>query len=407
MGCVYLGHDDQTGQKVAIKMMSNKVTCLPEYRQLFQTEVQSLQLMNHPSVVHIMGHSWSDNDGNFFLPMEYVEGITIEQHVKRNGAFPMTGAINLMCKILDAMSYVHKCGCIHRDIKPSNIMIRPDGSICIIDFGIAKDLRSGVAGQTVGKVIGTDGYMSPEQAEGLHIDHRTDIYSLGCVLYYMLTGKTAVAKGNNGHETMLNILHQERLLPSQTTGVSTQLDSIYLRAIDRDMTKRYQTCKEFRDDLERTERNPFSLDAKITVGRDKDNDIQYTPDIVSSFHLEIHGFTSPSTGGPNRYTIEITDHSTNGTGIDGRYLRNDTASIPYNGTTALPQVMLAGNPNILLSWPLVMQKLREKGWNPLKTVFREASVSSASCSPSLDGCFGACGTTNTPTRVRRPPCGPG
>lgn len=68
MGCVYLGHDDQTGQKVAIKMMSNKVTCLPEYRQLFQAEVQSLQLMNHPSVVHIMGHSWSDNDGNFFLP---------------------------------------------------------------------------------------------------------------------------------------------------------------------------------------------------------------------------------------------------------------------------------------------------------------------------------------------------
>lgn len=180
----------------------------------------------------------------------------------------------------------------------------------------------------------------------------------------MLTGKTAVAKGNNGHETMLNILNQERLLPSQTTGVSTQLDSIYLRAIDRDMTKRYQTCKEFRDDLERTERNPFSLDAKITVGRDKDNDIQYTPDIVSGSHLEIHGFTSPSTGGPNRYTIEITDHSTNGTGIDGRYLKNDTVSIPYNGTTALPQVMLAGNPNILLSWPLVMQKLREKGWNP-------------------------------------------
>ena len=69
MGCVYLGHDDQTGQKVAIKMMSNKVTCLPEYRQLFQAEVQSLQLMNHPSVVHIMAHSWSDNDANFFLPM--------------------------------------------------------------------------------------------------------------------------------------------------------------------------------------------------------------------------------------------------------------------------------------------------------------------------------------------------
>lgn len=284
MGCVYLGHDDQTGQKVAIKMMSNKVTCLPEYRQLFQAEVQSLQLMNHPSVVHIMGHSWSDNDGNFFLPMEFVEGITIEQHVKRNGAFPMTGAINLMCKILDAMSYVHKCGCIHRDIKPSNIMIRPDGSICIIDFGIAKDLRSGVAGQTVGKVIGTDGYMSPEQAEGLHIDHRTDIYSLGCVLYYMLTGKTAVAKGNNGHETMLNILNQERLLPSQTTGVSTQLDSIYLRAIDRDMTKRYQTCKEFRDDLERTDRNPFSLDAKITVGRHSTSDILFTQNVVSSHH---------------------------------------------------------------------------------------------------------------------------
>ena len=122
--------------------------------------------------------------------MEYVEGITIEQHVKRNGAFPMTGAINLMCKILDAMSYVHKCGCIHRDIKPSNIMIRPDGSICIIDFGIAKDLRSGVAGQTVGKVIGTDGYMSPEQAEGLHRPPNRYLFARLCALLY--------AHGQNG-----------------------------------------------------------------------------------------------------------------------------------------------------------------------------------------------------------------
>ena len=364
MGCVYLGHDDQTGQKVAIKMMSNKVTCLPEYRQLFQAEVQSLQLMNHPSVVHIVGHSWSDNEGNFYLPMEYVEGITIEQHVKRNGVFPMQGTVNLMCKILDAMSYVHQCGCIHRDIKPSNIMIRPDGSICIIDFGIAKDSRAGVAGQTVGKVIGTDGYMSPEQAEGLHIDHRTDIYSLGCVLYYMLTGKNAVNKGNNGHETMLNILNQERMLPSQTTGVSTKLDEIYLRAIDRDMTKRYQTCREFRDDLERAMRNPYASDAKVTVGREKDNDIRFSQDVVSKHHLEIHGFTSPVTGGANHYTIEITDHSTNGTGIDGRYVNNATERLVYDGTTQLPQVMLAGRSDILLSWPQVMQKLREKGWNP-------------------------------------------
>lgn len=365
MGCVYLGHDDVTQQKVAIKMMSNKVTCYPEYRDLFLAEVKSLQLMNHPSVVHIVGHSWSDKDGNFFLPMEYVEGITIEQHVRRNGVFPMQGTINLMCKILDAMSYVHHCGCIHRDIKPSNIMIRPDGSICIIDFGIAKDARAGVASGTVGRVIGTDGYMSPEQAEGLHIDHRTDIYSLGCVLYYMLTGKNAVQTGSNSHETTFNILNQQRLLPSQNTGVSPQLDQIYLRAVDRDMTKRYQTCKDFRDDLERTLRNPYAKDVKITVGKADDNDIQFKQDVVSRHHLEIHGFETPSTGGPARYVIEITDlNSTNGTGLDGRFFKNKTEAITYNGTTSLPQVMLAGRPDIVLSWPQVMQKLRERGWNP-------------------------------------------
>ena len=166
MGCVYKGRDP-AGNLVAIKMMSNQVTCYPEYRALFQSEVNALRKMNHPSVVRIVGKPFQDSAGNLFLPMEYVQGKTIEQYIRQNGPMSSNKAIEVMKMVLEAMQYVHEHGCIHRDIKPSNIMIRDDGRICIIDFGIAKDSEVGSSGKTVGRIIGTDGYMSPEQATGL------------------------------------------------------------------------------------------------------------------------------------------------------------------------------------------------------------------------------------------------
>ncbi len=361
MGCVYKGMDSG-GRKVAIKMMSNRVTCYPEYRKLFQSEVDTLKRMNHPSVVHIVGEPYKDAKGNLYLPMEYIEGQTVEQRVDAVGSMPMEQAVDLMCKILEALQYIHDRNRIHRDIKPSNIMIRPDESICIIDFGIAKDARIGT-GNTVGQIIGTDGYMSPEQANGLNIDKRTDIYSLGCVLYYLLTGKHAISKGKNDYETICNILKHIPSLPSQTgTGVSTALDDVFAKAVDKNMTLRYQTASEFRDAIEQAVGKASPC---VTIGRLENNNIVIKNDDVSRKHLIIRGEERPMTGGAKQYVLEIVDvGSKNGTGVNGRLLRNDTYSINYEGTMNLPEVLLAGKPELAVNWPDVMAKLRAKGWNP-------------------------------------------
>lgn len=361
MGCVYKAQDSQ-GRIVALKMMSNKVTCYPEYRDLFRSEVDTLRQLNHPSVVHIVGDPYNDNAGNFYLPMEYIEGETLKQYVSTKGAIPLNNAISLMSKILEALQYVHDRHRIHRDIKPSNIMIRPDGGICVIDFGIAKDASIGGTGHTVGRVIGTDGYMSPEQANGLNIDQRTDIYSLGCVFYFILTGQHAVRKEKNDYATIANILNGEMPIPSQIVpSIPSSVDDVYLRAVDKNMVKRFQSAAEFKEALEMSCGKAVP---KITVGSNSDNDICIKNQYVSRYHLVIKGLELPMTGGLPKYAIELTDKSTNGTGVDGRPLRKQSITIDYDGTLNLPEVLLAARAECPLDWSDVVSKLKMKGWTP-------------------------------------------
>lgn len=363
MGCVYEGVNTETGEKIAIKMMSNQVTCYPEYRALFQSEVNALRGMNYPSVVHIVGNPFQDNAGNLFLPMEFIEGKTIEQYVREYGPFSEENTIKLMCQILDAIQYIHDHKFIHRDIKPSNIMIRDSGGICIIDFGIAKDSEVGSSGKTVGRIIGTDGYMSPEQANGFNIDTRTDIYSLGCVLYYMLTGQHAIAKQENDYKTVQAILNSNMPVPSHTKpGVSHMLDCIFMKAVDKNMTKRFQTAADFKRALSNDTEH---LTPMVTVGRSDDNDILIDNNDVSKHHLKIRGTETVYTGGDCNvhYFIEIEDLSTNGTGVNGRYIHHQTEKFEYNGDTiSLPQVMLAGRSECVLNWNEVISRLKSQGW---------------------------------------------
>ena len=382
MGCVYKAQDSN-GRLVALKMMSNKVTCFPEYRQLFDVEVDALRRMNSPSVVRIIGDPYDDQDGNRYLPMEYVDGETIDKIIKREGAFPFSEAVELMLEILDAMDHVHSHETIHRDIKPSNVMVRSSnhdifnsyestpgftrgylpGRICIIDFGIAKDAKLGQSGHTVGRIIGTDGYMSPEQANGLNIDLRTDIYSLGCLFYLMITGHPAVPNGKNDHETICNIFQHIPVLPSQAApGIPVAIDEVIKKAVDKDMTKRFQSVKAFKDALEMATGRATPM---ITVGRETYNDICISHVDVSRHHLNIYGCTGNNIDGTKRYYIELEDvGSTNGTGINGRLLKNDSITVDYNGTVNFPEVFLAGRPELVLDWNYVMMLIRGKGWTP-------------------------------------------
>lgn len=367
MGCVYESLDSNNN-KIALKMMSAKAASHPDYREMFDHEVGSLRKLSHPSIVKIVGEPFSDAGGNLFLPMEFVEGKTISQIVQANGAFNEEDALSVFVKILDVFSYIHNKSCIHRDVKPSNIMIRPDGSICVIDFGIAKDSKTST-GKTIGRIVGTDGYMSPEQANGYNIDTRTDIYSLGCLLHYMLTGTHAIPKQSNDYDTICAILENDFPLVSDSGfTVSDKTQKAILTAVNKNMTLRFQTAEEFKLALENISKVRTSY--TISVGRlipelgpSRNCDIMMRGEYVSSYHLDI--IWESQDENDTSYKITIKDHSTNGTGINGRKIKNESYSFfvhksiktLMNDSSSLPQVMIAGLPSHTLDWADVLNIL--------------------------------------------------
>lgn len=370
MGCVYEGRDEY-GKRIAIKMLSNKVTYHPQLKDFFYAEAHALKSMSHPCVVGYEGNPYSDAQGNLYLPMEYIEGETLEQHIRRNGAYTEFDAKDMMGKILEAIAYIHSKGVIHRDIKPSNIMLRPDKSICIIDFGIVKDMKIST-GQTLGRIIGTDGYMSPEQANGDSIDHRTDIYSLGCLLFYMLTGQHAIKKKKNDYETVVAILKDDfPRVRDYNNSLSENIESVIFQAVNKDMRKRFQSAIDFKRVLFNQElpKEPEAITDLnpnrniITIGKGTDCDIRIDGGYVSRLHAEIEYVEEVITGGPTRTYLLFTDRSTNGTTFDGKYLHNASMKIPFTSWDAkrMPKILLACKDEYLLDWEKVFYCLRQKG----------------------------------------------
>lgn len=359
MGCVYEAKDP-VGQKVALKMMSAKAASHPDYREMFEHEVQALRKLSHPSIVRIVGEPFSDAGGNLFLPMEFIEGKTLSQIIQENGPFSEQDALDIFIKLLDTFSYIHQKSCIHRDVKPSNVMIRPNGSICVIDFGIAKDSKTST-GKTIGRIVGTDGYMSPEQANGYNIDTRTDIYSLGCLLHYMLTGSHAIQKQSNDYETICAILENDfPLVADKGFTISDKTQKAILTAVNKNMTLRFQTAEDFKMAL------AGKSTYKITVGRSSHCDLVFAGEYVSSQHLDVIWEARNENG--TSYKVSIKDHSTNGTGVDGRKIKNDTYTFIVDKSvkslmkdcSSLPQVMISGLPNYTLDWKKVLDSLFEK-----------------------------------------------
>jgi serine/threonine-protein kinase len=281
--------------------------------------------------------------------MEYVEGETIEQYVRQRGPVEEAEAIRLVCGILSALGYAHQKGFVHRDIKPSNIMIRPNGSVCLLDFGIAKDMNSN--GLTVGQVtIGTDGYMSPEQAGGYNIDHRTDIYSLGCVFFYMLTGHHAIEKKSNDHETRMAIIQDDfPQAVDYNRNISANTKKILNKATHKNMMQRFQSCREFELELNGKRTMVIDKNNSISIGRG-DCDIIVSHPKVSQHHADIRIETQ---SGYIKYFFQ--DRSTNGTVIDGQKIHNLEVEI-YPHTH--PVILLAGIAE--LNWDTVEETFRIK-----------------------------------------------
>lgn len=362
MGQIFRGVGDD-GKVVAIKEILPEFATNWDIRARIEKEVNFLIKCNHPSIVELHLAFYDEVSQNYYIIMEMVDGMNIEQYVMQNGPIPEEEAVTMMIKILDALQCVHNACIIHRDLKPSNIMIRPDGNICLLDFGVAKDMNpdrvdSSHPGTIVGSVIGTDGYMSPEQANGFSVSYNTDIYSLGCVLFFMLTGHHAFNTLDSDYATKDAILKNEfPRLAVYNPNASATIQHVLDRATHKDMTKRYQNCYQFIGALNSgthvSRPGPFNTNVIISIGREKcDIIVADSERKISRHHADVE--FKELTG---RRCYVFTDCSANGTIVNGKMLHKSSVNINLDDN---PEIYLAGVAEGKLDWSQVVTEIKSR-----------------------------------------------
>jgi eukaryotic-like serine/threonine-protein kinase len=267
MGEVYLAEDSRLGRKVALKFLPAHFTKDTERVQRFKREARAASALNHPNILTI--YEIGQEQEHYFIATEFIEGHTIHHYVN-SSKMRMRQAVDVAMQIAGALSAAHTAGIIHRDIKPHNIMLRNDGYVKVLDFGLAKLTERGAVDtfQTMlsartdpGRVMGTISYMSPEQALGQEVDPRTDIFSLGVVLYEMLTG-SAPFKGNSAAAVFDEILNKKPdPIGTSNAEISLEFERIINRALEKDREVRYQTASDMHAELKLLQRN---LDSGVT-----------------------------------------------------------------------------------------------------------------------------------------------
>lgn len=290
MGRVYLARDTRLGRQVALKLLPTQYTQDAERVQRFQIEAKAASALNHPNIltIHDVGEVTTAAGVTHFIATEYVEGQTLRELVQR-GPLPVPQVLDLAVQLADALSTAHTAGIIHRDLKPENVMLRPDGYVKVLDFGLAKltETRKSERGMRneeeknsseihrssfrdhhstmPGRVMGTISYMSPEQALGQPLDARTDIFSLGVVLYELLSGMQPF-RGNSEAATYNAILNLTPPALTQTTeAVSPEFAVIIERALAKELQARYQTAAELRIALKQLQRDSASQERAVAV----------------------------------------------------------------------------------------------------------------------------------------------
>jgi two-component system LytT family response regulator len=268
MGEVFLAEDTHLHRKVALKVLLPEVAKDTEKLARFVREARAASALSHPNAAHI--YEIGEANGRHFLAMEYIEGTTLETKLGAVEPLPMAEIVSIAVQVADALDAAHSRGIVHRDIKPANLMIDPRGHVKVLDFGLAKILP--VAGTEIpsssqlatqfltsgGVVLGTVSYMSPEQALGRDIDHRTDLFSMGVVMYRMASGKLPFA-GSSAQETLARILQS----PPDALGrlnyeLPEEFERIVRKCLEKDRERRYQSAKELLVDLRGLERAPSS-----------------------------------------------------------------------------------------------------------------------------------------------------
>ncbi|MGC4175324.1 Stk1 family PASTA domain-containing Ser/Thr kinase [Demequina sp.] len=257
MAEVHIGYDTRLGRTVAVKILRADLARDPSFQTRFRREAQSAAGLNHPSIVAVYDTGEDTIVGSTgapqavpFIVMEYVEGHTVRDILKGDVAAPIDEAVEIVSGVLSALEYSHHAGLVHRDIKPGNVMLTPTGAVKVMDFGIARALAD--AGQTMTQtqaVVGTAQYLSPEQARGENVDARSDLYSTGCLLFELLTGRPPFI-GDSPVSVAYQHVREAAPRPSQyASDVPQELDQIVLRALAKDRNERYSSAGEFLADL--------------------------------------------------------------------------------------------------------------------------------------------------------------
>lgn len=246
MANVYLAHDTILDRKVAVKVLRGDLAGDEKFVRRFQREALSASSLSHPNIVEI--YDVGEDGGNFYIVMEFIEGKTLKQLIKKRGVLSLSETIDIMLQLLDALATAHDSYIIHRDIKPQNIMIKESGLVKITDFGIAMALNSVELTQT-NSVMGSVHYLPPEQASGKGSTIRSDIYSLGILMFEMLTGKMPF-KGDSAVEIALK--HMKEPLPSVrelNPVVPQSVENIILKAAAKNPKNRYRDVREMASDI--------------------------------------------------------------------------------------------------------------------------------------------------------------
>ena len=266
MAVVYRALDHRLNRAVAVKILKDDLSRNEEFRRRFHAESQAVAMLSHPNIVSVYDVSHSENAD--YIVMELIEGISLKQYLEKKGNLNWRETLHFSMQIAKALEHAHSRGIVHRDIKPHNIMILKDGSIKVADFGIA---RVGSAKNTLTReALGSVHYISPEQAKGARVDNRSDLYSLGVVMYEMLTGRTPY-DGETPVSVAIQHINGGARRPSElAAGVPLGLEYITMRAMNADPDKRYASAADMLHDMEEFRKNPSltflsAIDGATTV----------------------------------------------------------------------------------------------------------------------------------------------
>ena len=279
MSEVHLAKDTRLHRDVAVKVLRADLARDPSFYLRFRREAQNAAALNHPAIVAVYDTGEAETPAGPlpYIVMEYVDGVTLRDIVHNDGPMPPKRALEVIADACQALNFSHNHGIIHRDVKPANIMISKTGAVKVMDFGIARALADSTNVTQTAAVIGTAQYLSPEQASGNPVDARSDVYSLGCVLYEMLTGEPPFV-GDSPVAVAYQHVREDPVAPSQRhPGISPELDAVVLKALTKNPENRYQTAAEMRADLVRVHNGEAPEAPKVLTEAERTSYLATTP----------------------------------------------------------------------------------------------------------------------------------